>query len=136
MATREAHRALVVCKYGNAKFGKCVTSSDRAQLIHQVCVTGLEWGVFIMPNVESYEGSIVQIVSVQFSDAQKNFTPTHYSIWQQHLSVSFTIQMPLIGALPTMKTSQIGLMVLKRKPSTLVSRYGVSSSSVFKRRGN
>lgn len=72
VAAMNMHGAIVACEYDDDIFKKCVPSGNRAQFIHQVLVTGLEWGVFITAKVEDIEGSIIQLVYEHFSEEQKN----------------------------------------------------------------
>jgi len=62
---------VAVCKYDDVVFKKCVPSANRKQVIHQAVVAGMRWGVFITAKVEETQGSIVQILFVEFSDEQK-----------------------------------------------------------------
>ena len=64
----EGDGKVVVCNYDDEIFKKYLPSTNRKQVIHQAVVGGMTWGVFITAKVEELQGSIIQIVFVQFTE--------------------------------------------------------------------
>jgi hypothetical protein len=73
----EQHGSLVYCKYGDEKLCDCVPADNQKQLLHQVTVPDLQYGMLVTAMAFKEEYQILQYVIVCFSQDDRD---EHYTV--------------------------------------------------------